>query len=301
MDPQPLQHTPSMVATDIQNITTRNRFANFCCPRHSANNTPKPIGSWITLCMVIFFLVDIVHQQNPLSQSILLDFVGLNIFDAAQKPPRGMLFVKALGRLPEHFQKNSPCPNLFEVPMKFLIGLPRLSNRIQKGSRIGFANSCCCWFMFLLPILSSDSKTSRPVTSCVSGPSFESPLGSSEHIHASQGLHCDNFHQSSQAVQAERLKVQGHPPAALLKRLTSGPASTKHRQSNENCLHGSAAPLLLKAETVRKNCCNPTPFKLLTRGCRCLRQRCSGGNKIASGSPQQQSLNQRSNSGDQAK
>ena len=59
---------------------------------------------------------------------------------------------------------------------------------------------------------------------------------------------------------------EGHPPAALLKRLTSGPASTKHGQSNENCLHCSAAPLLLKAETVRKNCCNPTPFQLLAKG-----------------------------------
>ena len=168
--------------------------------------------------------------------------------------------------------------------------------------------------MFLLPILSSDSKTSSksklqnavkawlsPVTSCVSGPSFESPLGSSEHIHASQGLHCDNFHQSSQTFQAEKLKVLKvilRQPCWSVWQAGRPPQNTGKA---ENCLHGSAAPLLLKAETVRKNCCNPTPFKVLTRGCRCLRQRCSGGNKIASGSPQQQSLSQRSNSGDQAK
>ena len=34
---------------------------------------------------------------------------------------------------------------------------------------------------------------------------------------------------------------QGHPPAALLKRLTIGADSTKHRLSNEKCLHCSVA------------------------------------------------------------
>ena len=50
---------------------------------------------------------------------------------------------------------------------------------------------------------------------------------------------------------------QGHPVtptvAALLKRLTMGATSTKHRLSKEHCLHCSAAPLLLKAETIRNS------------------------------------------------
>ena len=70
----------------------------------------------------------------------------------------------------------------------------------------------------------------------------------------------------------------------------------KHRRSKEKML---TLPLFLKAETLQSNTPSPTPLKLLGKSCRCLRQSWSGNN-TASGSPQQ-SLNQRSNSGDSTK
>ena len=83
--------------------------------------------------------------------------------------------------------------------------------------------------------------------------------------------------------QVDLTATQGPPIAtlALLKRLMSRAASTKHRLSNENCLHCSTAPLLLKAETLQPNCHSPTPFQLIAKGwalcpkCSRRRQRCS--------------------------
>ena len=85
----------------------------------------------------------------------------------------------------------------------------------------------------------------------------------------------------NQTLRGTSFSISIYPLTVLLKRSTSGAASTKHRLSNEACLHCSTAPLLLKAETLQPNCHSPTPFQLIAKGwalcpkCSHRRQRCS--------------------------